>query len=296
MNNLNIFSSPLKLLDVGASYFIPDTWKIPSLVLNTTIILVDPNGNNLTYAKDLKCQTFCIASAVAEQSGWRTLYLANTDSGSSLYPPLARVKFDKVDNDPYFYPLRLKNIQVSTLQHELNRIDLHQIDAIKLDTQGSELEIIKGLDHDRLKDVQLIEIEVSLENPPFYQGATKLREVLAYLEPLGFSLINIRLSRSKKIIKYDLPIPNECDALLFRSRSTFDQDSNDKNLLIRRLALLNLYYIYSAADTELIFMEKSDLFSSEELMLIRNSQLQLRQFQDEILSNGGLSLWHRDSA
>lgn len=296
MNNLSIFSSPLKLLDVGASYFIPDTWKIASLVPSTSIILVDPNGNNLTYAQNLKCQTFCIESAVAEQSGWRTLYLANTDSGSSLYPPLAHIKLGNVDNDPYFYPLTLKKIQVSTLQHELNCLGLQQVDAIKLDTQGSELEIIKGLDHDRLKEVQLIEIEVSLENPPIYQGASTLKEVLAYLEPLGFSLINIRLSRSQQIIKNDLPVPNECDALFFRSRSTFDQENNDKNLLIRRLALLNLYYIYSAADKELVFMEESNLFSNDELVLIGNSQQQLRQFQDEIVSNGGLSLWHRDSA
>lgn len=296
MNNLSIFSSPLKLLDVGASYFLPDTWKIASLIPSTSIILVDPNGNNLTYAQNLKCQTFCIKSAVAEQAGWRTLYLSNVDSGSSLYPPLARIKLGSVDKNPYFYPLTLKKIQVSTLQHELNIINLQQIDAIKLDTQGSELEIIKGLDHDRLKEVQLIEIEVSLENPPIYQGASTLKEVLEYLEPLGFSLINIRLSRPKQIIKNDLPIPNECDALFFRSRNTFDEEIKDKNLLIRRLALLNLYYIYSAANSEMVFMQESNLFSIGELELIENSQQQLRKFQEEILNNGGLSLWHRDNS
>jgi FkbM family methyltransferase len=295
MNNMAIFSSPLVLVDCGASYFLPDTWQIAAMIPSTTLVLLDPNGGNLNYASRLRCKSLLIDKAVAQHSGRRLLYVSNTDSGSSLYPPIGRIsELDPVSS--YFFPMKIMTIKVSTLEEELNAVQIASPHVIKLDTQGSELEILKGLDERRLDSVQLIEMEVTLQNPPIYEGCTRLKDVLEFLEPKGFEIVNLRVSRHGKNSKYDLAVPGEADVLFYK-RPSFDLEivERRKNHLVS-LALLNLYYLYGYADSLITNCERIGLFNSNEISLILESQAQLRSFQSNLLDKGALSLWHRDSA
>lgn len=296
MNNPTILMEPLVLLDCGASYFLPDTWHIISKVRHTTIVLVDPNADRLEYSSRLPCKTFVIAKPLDAIAQRRILYKSNTDSGSSILPPIGRVQEGAVEVSPYFYPMSLIPITTSTLKAELDKQSIDRIDAIKLDTQGSELDILKGLDIKRLEDVVLIEMEVTLQNPSIYKGAATLKDVLSYLEPFGFELVNIRLSREQKVHDLDLAVPNECDVLLMKNIEYYKLRSISAPYLKRFILLCNLYYLYGRAEQILRSEIVKSRFNRDELSQIEQSQSELRALQKQLLSSGHLSLWHRDAA
>jgi FkbM family methyltransferase len=56
---------------------------------------------------------------------------------------------------------------------------------VKIDTQGFEMEIIRGFGP-RLKDVVGLQIELSVE--PLYEGQPMMEEVISYMRANGFSL------------------------------------------------------------------------------------------------------------
>lgn len=59
---------------------------------------------------------------------------------------------------------------------------------VKLDTQGADLEVLKGTSS-RLVDVQGLQCELSVR--PLYDGAPSYREAMAVLDDLGFELTGI---------------------------------------------------------------------------------------------------------
>ena len=61
-------------------------------------------------------------------------------------------------------------------------------DLIKIDVQGSELEIIKG-GLDLIKNTKFLLLEVSLAN--YNKGAPKIAEVLNFLDNINFELIDV---------------------------------------------------------------------------------------------------------
>src|SRR5258708_7628765 len=146
---------PLTLADVGASYFLPDTLSYVVPMPTSRFVLFDPVGKNLAYAANLPPdRVTVIPSALSRQGGAAEFFLANTDSGSSLYPPHPWPGRPALNHD-YFFPLKVIDIETPTLAACLaeRRIDL--VHAIKLDTQGSELDIVKGLDLRRLQQLLL---------------------------------------------------------------------------------------------------------------------------------------------
>lgn len=56
---------------------------------------------------------------------------------------------------------------------------------VKIDTQGFEMEILKGFG-DRAKDVVGWQLEMCVE--PLYQNQPRMEEIIAYMRTLGFSL------------------------------------------------------------------------------------------------------------
>ena len=218
--------------------------------------------------------------------------MANTDSGSSILPPTGRPDILALDNG-YFFPLKLKNINTSTLEVELNSFEISAIDCIKLDTQGSELLILQGLDDMRFEKLLFVEAEVSLQSPTLYEGAATISTFQAFLEP-KFLSYNIRLTRDHSMnIKNNLPRPCECDVLFARPFHLLGELKSNPQIISKLLLLSNMYYIYDYADELLEYSKNFDLSLFESLLSCQNH---IRSLQSEYLENGGLSLWHRDSA
>ena len=121
---------------------------------------------------------------LAGTSGKRTLHITQEPACSSLLPP------DKslTENYPALWCAR----QVSTLEVETTTLDewatsaaVPLVDYIKLDTQGTELEILKG-GIQVLKSVRCIEVEVEFN--PIYIGQPVFSDVDLFLRSQGFVL------------------------------------------------------------------------------------------------------------
>lgn len=122
--------------------------------------------------------------ALAQTAGPRTLYITQESACSSLFQP-----------DPALteqYPALACARQISTTQIQTTTLDLwaaqntvRMIDYIKVDTQGSELEILKG-GVGVLKTVRCLEVEVEFN--PIYLGQPVFSDVDSFLRSLGFVL------------------------------------------------------------------------------------------------------------
>lgn len=123
--------------------------------------------------------------ALGDQDGTVTLNVAADSEGSSLL----EVEERETRNSP-------GSAFVGTEQVTLARLDALWPDLsldggpvyLKLDTQGSELAILRGAER-ALGDVEIIEAELSLV--PLYRDGPLFDEMIAFLDARGFGLISV---------------------------------------------------------------------------------------------------------
>ena len=126
----------------------------------------------------------CVPLALAESPGKRNLYITKEPGCSSLYPPIKYLS----DNFPALKCTALEkviSIDVTNLATWAKSNDIKTLDYIKIDTQGSELEILRGAGS-LLETTVCIDIEVEFN--PLYEGQSLFWETDAFLRSNGFSL------------------------------------------------------------------------------------------------------------
>ena len=142
----------------------------------------------------------CLPVALSGTGGRRTLHVTNTPTGSSLLPFDTRITAEYGDK-PYLYPCREREVDTRTLADVFDELDEGRIDLIKLDTQGTELDILTGLDSPRFSAVQGIELEVGV--PGIYRGQAQVSDVQPYLCDRGFELFDLRVARADRHYRGD---------------------------------------------------------------------------------------------
>ncbi len=207
-------------VDIGASYYPHPAWDLFRLSPQTHWIAVEPNQQNLNYLSEAKwpCRVTPVPEALSEEGGTTKLYITNVDSGSSILEPvIPEWKKHRFDLE-YFYPMQERMIETCSLASVLSRYAPIDPLLIKLDTQGSELAILRGvtseLFHDRLI---CIELECTLQNEPIMKDAAHFSEVLSYMEKLGLELVCLKPIQGL-LPKYSSKLKgkqvlNECDAV-----------------------------------------------------------------------------------
>lgn len=126
----------------------------------------------------------CLPIGLAGSPGKRNLYLTKEPACSSLHPPIHYL----AEKYPALDCISLQKIitaDVTTLDLWAREMNLQTIDYIKIDTQGSELEILKGGDT-IISTTRCIDIEVEFN--PIYEGQTLFGETDTYLRSKGFAL------------------------------------------------------------------------------------------------------------
>ena len=166
---------PRSLLDVGAhhgNFTISFKKHISSAKL---FLLIEANKNCEKVLKFLPFEyKICLLSSVEEEKKFFINPKNSMCCGNSYY----------IENTNNFDDNNFETIKSTTLDKLINDKKLI-FDVIKLDTQGSELDILKG-GCELLKTTKFIIVECSVNNKSFNKGAPTENEIIKFLYSKGF--------------------------------------------------------------------------------------------------------------
>lgn len=122
--------------------------------------------------------------ALGAATGSATLHLAREPACSSLYPahPTALREHPGL---ALIAPVGTAEVAVTTLDDWAATEGVEHVDAMKLDTQGSELQILRGARR-LLRGVRVLEVEVAFN--PMYRNQPLFADVDRFLGAHGFTL------------------------------------------------------------------------------------------------------------
>jgi len=217
----------VNVFDIGASYFPHIKFKLFLDSHNTNWYAIDPNVDNLAYIKNwnFKAKVNKIGQALSLKGGDIPFYKTKIDSGSSNLEfnfnknIKHRISFENL------LPITKTNIKTVKLADIVETIDNPSAPFIfKLDTQGTELNILKSLNSKVFSDkVVSIEIETNLSLTPLNKKSASFNDVVNFFQKLDFEIakidvINYLYPKLDSNIEYH-NIPKECDLVLIKKIS-----------------------------------------------------------------------------
>lgn len=177
-------SKPMVVVDVGCRWGFAEPFTRD--IEHFQLYGFDPDPQECTKLNTRYASPKILAVPVAlgAEAGQHTLYLTKDPACSSLYQP-----------DPYYtssYVAFDCEKEIGTTQVEVVRLDewardnqIDKIDFLKIDTQGSELDVLKGCGS-LLAEMRAVEVEVEFN--PMYLQQPIFSEVDLYLRSQGFVL------------------------------------------------------------------------------------------------------------
>jgi FkbM family methyltransferase len=238
-------------VDIGASYFPHSKWGVFLHSKNCLWIASDPNDQNMNYINhpnDWKCKFHIVDKAIDKDGGEKNFYITNVDSGSSIKEiSVSSIMSLRLDLN-YFFPFKQIAINTISLNEVLN-LSNNQNDStpifLKLDTQGSELDILTGVkDLIKKKIILGVEIESSLLAETCYINASKFHKVNSFFENHDYELIKLDVFTTKNSLenKKKSFVPNECDSVFALKHHIIKNLSIDFKKSM--LAFYCCYYLY----------------------------------------------------
>lgn len=250
-------------VDVGASYFPHTAWGVFLRSPNTHWLAVEPNLKNLDYVDQWPhaARVRKMPFGLSREGGVQTLYVTNIDSGSSLLEPdLNPSVAHRLPDTAYFFPLKPLEVPTVTLCEVVSKAGVKAPVFVKLDTQGTELDILKGAQLFFENNAVIgIEMESTMQSRPFMRGAGKFWEACQYLEDQGFELLGIKPIEFQPVFgetgRKGKRVLNECDAIFALRRDIIKELSTE-----HRVALFGFYL------TNEFFEEAFSLFKEDHLL------------------------------
>jgi FkbM family methyltransferase len=184
---VNIRERAITIVDVGARWGVESRWA--SLAPDLRIYGFDPDPEECARLnKEAEARgdttTVYVPAALGAANGPATLHVTEEPACSSLYPPLASLA-SGIPELACITEKALAAINVTTLDEWCRANGVDRVDAIKLDVQGAELDVLRGATS-TLTEVQLLEIEVEFN--PIYKSQPLFGDVDAFLRDQGFML------------------------------------------------------------------------------------------------------------
>jgi FkbM family methyltransferase len=253
-------ADPIHAMDVGAAGGVAPQWRDYLPVLEVDCFEPDA-AECAARQRDSPANLHWFPVALAGTSGRRPFYVLNRSTGSSLYPPNDPVILE-YSGHAYAGVRRVVDVECLSLRDFLVQYQRPVPALMKLDTQGTELEILSSLSAAQFDDVLCVETEV--EFVELYKDQPLFGDVDSFMRSKGFRLLDLRTHRSyrnahdeshhylRKYLDTATGTPALSaelvagDALYFRE-SALQPASLSLQHLIRVVCLLRLYRFYDLA-------------------------------------------------
>ena len=170
--------------------------------------------------------------------------LGNRLGSSSMYEPNPNsFQLHKVKNYQNYAVTNTFEIQCNTLKESLNELEIKKIDYLKIDTQGAELEILKGIGEYK---PLLIKLESHIHS--MYKNVPSWDELLNYIYKLNYVVIDW-----KGIGSHSTRVPVEMDMIFIPNFNSVD----GKKLIIENENIfISLMIIFGQIDLLKIISNK----------------------------------------
>lgn len=179
-----LLDRPLVVLDAGCRWGFAEAWE--ALGAQVELIGFDADAEECRALGEGVGESSVryVAAALGAAPGPAKLYVTREPACSSLYPPDPEL----VRERPELACTALASVadvELTTLDAWAAGASVSAADFLKLDTQGSELDILRGGER-LLATVRALEIEVELN--PIYRGQPLFGDVDRFLRDRGFVL------------------------------------------------------------------------------------------------------------
>tara|TARA_R110002072_G_scaffold1989_2_gene16415 strand:+ start:133103 stop:134125 length:1023 start_codon:yes stop_codon:yes gene_type:complete len=270
--------SPLVLLDIGAADGIEPNWLPAQTYLKT--IGYEPDDRAFSLLKNDKLHLF-INEALYSTPKELSIHLTQKQNTSSIYKPNNKWLSHFPEAERYNV-VDQATMTATTLDGSLKNNNVDQIDFIKVDVQGAELEILKGGDATLSKGIFGIEAEVAFTE--VYEGQPLFSDVSNFLNSKGFQLFDLKRYFWKRTNEKNLgKIKGQivfADSLFLKDISIFLEEiktltTEEQKSKVANAISICLLYGYFGYSLELLDMSKS-IFDEKEYI----------QIKSDIISNG----------
>jgi FkbM family methyltransferase len=180
-----LLDDPIVIVDVGCRWGFADTWD--QLGDRCRAVGFEPDEDECERLRNHyhdRPSVEIVPRALGSKPGPATLYITREPACSSLYQP----SDDVVDRHPRLEPQRLvtrQQVELITLDNWCEQQGVDRVDFIKLDTQGSELDVLRGASR-TLEWAIAVQTEVEFNR--LYEGQPLFGDVDRFLRDHGFVL------------------------------------------------------------------------------------------------------------
>ena len=248
----NFLYMDFHILDIGAAGDINNRWK--KISENLKFTLVEPNQ---TLAKSLKAKNYLVIDSCMYSEKKENLFLYETKDPhcSSILLP-NKEYLEKYFNNERFEVINKIRVNASTVDDEFkNKI---KPDFIKIDTEGSELEILKG-SKNTLKNIIGLEIESTLLsfriNQPVYS------QIENFLKQYDFEFIDfITIVKWETNKQRAFGIPHIVDCLFLKNpKNIIDLYNTNPEMKEMVLKYLFICAVYNRVDLIYFILKNVDI-------------------------------------
>jgi FkbM family methyltransferase len=240
-----VIGSGLHLLDIGGRGGPVNELKGLERVAKLTIVEPDHIeakillDNTELYKSWLELKI--IEEAISKKSGQIELNITRQAGLSSIYPINQEVVHKYFSGDMWTVDKSII-VRSDTLKNIEQRHSLTAVDVIKIDTQGSELEILKSASEKLIEGVSAIMIEIEMQQ--FYINQPVFSDVDSWLREKGFIIYDMARSKLRRSNSLNLPFSKR--ELVWAHCLYFKEPSSSRDLSKLASTLICFGYLDSA--------------------------------------------------